>query len=468
MSLIVAIGCALLSALTGAALALAWRAAIDRRRAGAPVPSAPVETATAMAAGPASDVVEDERLALAVIGIARPSEIRNRVGYERAALLMQTIAKFAIDGLPGAELGRIGRGIVEISFRPGDIDIDAALTTVSVAVAAYMARECPQCELDVAIGFAVEGVAGTDRGALIERAEQALGRARATKRPVAGLDPAEERHASRRDWIMRDLRGALARGEMYLCYQPKLRSRINKIDAVEALLRWHHPDHGLIPPDEFIPLAEASGEIGPITSWVLTRAIDDQARLAADGHTLTVHVNLSGRLVADAQFAEWALSICATAIGRIGFEVTETAVIEDPAGALRNLKAFSEAGIKIAIDDYGTGLSSLSYLKEMPADELKIDKLFVSALTTTNRDPLLVRSTIDLAHALEMEVTAEGVDTATGMALLRVMGCDLIQGYHISEPIRLDALRAFMDRQGKEDAAPATPMFAVPAKARRA
>ena len=127
-----------------------------------------------------------------------------------------------------------------------------------------------------------------------------------------------------------------------------------------------------------------------------------------------------------------------------GFEISETSVIRDPESAIRNLQIFADIGIVIAIDDYGAGLSSLAYLKQLPASELKIDKLFVTQLTSSNRDPLIVRSTIDLAHALEMEVVAEGVETPSAMALLSVMGCDMIQGFLVSRPIGIDALLPFL------------------------
>ena len=134
---------------------------------------------------------------------------------------------------------------------------------------------------------------------------------------------------------------------------------------------------------------------------------------------------------------------------RIGFEITETAVIRDPDAAMANLEAFTQAGIKIAIDDYGSGWSSLAYLKQLPANELKIDRMFISGLTDSHRDPLLVRSSIDLAHALEMQVTAEGVDDAMSLSLLRLMGCDLLQGYLISRPIPLIDLIPFLADAGE-------------------
>jgi EAL domain-containing protein (putative c-di-GMP-specific phosphodiesterase class I) len=160
-------------------------------------------------------------------------------------------------------------------------------------------------------------------------------------------------------------------------------------------------------------------------------------------------VNISGQLLADREFAQGALALVRESAGQIGFEITETAVIKDPDAALANLREFSAAGIRIAIDDYGSGLSSLAYLKQLPAHELKIDRMFISGLSDSHRDPLLVRSSIDLAHALEMEVTAEGVDDPVSLALLRIMGCDLLQGYHISPPVPLAELQLFLSDEAR-------------------
>ncbi len=203
-----------------------------------------------------------------------------------------------------------------------------------------------------------------------------------------------------------------------------------------------------MPPDRFIGLAEETGAIAEVTRWVMHRAIADYKALAAEDLAKPVYVNLSGRLVADAAFTQWLLSQARELpTGCLGLEITETAIISDPEHALANLQTLADAGIPIAIDDYGAGLSSLAYLKQLPATELKIDRMFVMGLTSSHRDPLLVRSTIDLAHALEMEITAEGVENAATLALLRTMGCDLIQGFFIARPMTLDALRTLL-RQG--------------------
>jgi EAL domain-containing protein (putative c-di-GMP-specific phosphodiesterase class I) len=248
-----------------------------------------------------------------------------------------------------------------------------------------------------------------------------------------------------------DLDAAIVRNELFIVHQPKMRARSGEIAAVETLVRWQHPTRGLVGPNDFIGLAEERGEMRRITEWVIRQTIREQKSLTACGHSLAFNVNLSAKVLADRDFADWALATVREASGPIGFEITETAMIADPHGALRNLHLFADAGIKIAIDDYGAGLSSLAYLKQLPAHELKIDRMFISGLSSSHRDPLLVRSTIDLAHALDMEVTAEGVDSPAAMALLKVMGCDVVQGFLLAMPMPLGELRAFLD--AREDGA---------------
>lgn len=238
------------------------------------------------------------------------------------------------------------------------------------------------------------------------------------------------------------LRVALADDLLYNRYQPKVRMRSNEIDSLEALVRWRHATEGDVPPDRFIEAAERSGLIRPLTEGVIRRALADRATLKAAGHDLLVWVNVSAPLLTDRAFTEWV--VAAVASERIGLEITETAMIHNPEAALANLRTFAAAGIRLAIDDYGSGFSSLAYLKQIPAGELKIDRLFISGLATSHRDPLLVRSTIDLAHALEMEVTAEGIETLAEFALLRIMGCDIGQGFLIAAPLALPELTTFL------------------------
>jgi EAL domain-containing protein (putative c-di-GMP-specific phosphodiesterase class I) len=244
---------------------------------------------------------------------------------------------------------------------------------------------------------------------------------------------------------MRDLAQAIANNVLDVHYQPKLVARTGQIDGAEALVRWTHPVHGPVSPDLFVRIAEETGYIRSLTEWVMLRVIADARMLRARGHILSMHINVSALLLPDPDFAAWALASVPAAELKIGFEITETAVIGDPRRALANLSMFADAGIRLAIDDYGSGFSSLAYLQQLPVHEIKLDKMFVSGLTSRHRDPLLVRSSIDLAHALEMDVTAEGIETPEALALLQVMGCDRIQGFLIARPMPIGKLIDFLD-----------------------
>jgi len=233
-------------------------------------------------------------------------------------------------------------------------------------------------------------------------------------------------------------------------------------------VRWRHPQRGMVGPDDFIPMAEETGHIRTLTEHVLSLAIAQQAQLKAQGFDIAMSVNMSGRLVGDLEFAEEALQLARAAAGELCLEITETAVISHPQRALENIERFADAGIKISIDDYGTGLSSLTYLKQMRAHELKIDKAFVIGMAEGQKDALLVRSTVDLAHSLGLKVTAEGVETAMVQALLTAMGCDLAQGYFIARPMAVTDFAAFLQRERERDAAAGDARPKRPARPARA
>jgi diguanylate cyclase len=244
----------------------------------------------------------------------------------------------------------------------------------------------------------------------------------------------------------REILWGLGVGQFRLVYQPKYNARTGRIDGAEGLIRWHHPDDGMILPDRFIGHAENSGTITEITLWTMDQAIADQRELRRQGIDLRLFVNLSAQLLTEESTV---VGICERAAQdgvNLGVEITERSVIADPSIAFSNIRRLREVGLHISIDDYGAGLSSLTYLKQIEADELKIDKSFIIALGTSHRDPLIVRSTIDLAHALGMTVTAEGVETPAAQALLKVMGCDMMQGYLIGRPMRPEMLGEYLDR----------------------
>lgn len=271
----------------------------------------------------------------------------------------------------------------------------------------------------------------------IEQALLALESARQSQRNVADFDEADRAALQTNIALLRDLRRALRDDALELHYQPKLNLRTNTVDSLEALVRWTHPEFGPVSPGHFIPLAEESGDIRAITRWVFSAACKGSLVLQAKGLDQPVYVNISALLVADEAFVAELIGEGSRTGANLGIEVTETACLEQPEQALVNLQRLTDAGFRIAIDDYGVGLSSLTYLRQMPASELKIDMSFIRDLSESHRDPLIVRSTIDLAHALEMKVTAEGVDKPETLALLRVMGCDYVQGFEIAPALEL-------------------------------
>lgn len=395
-----------------------------------------------------------------LIEITNFAQLRRYLGCPRADELVDSLEHRLAEAIELPRAVRTGRATLEFMHRATSLDaLRAMLDSVSEACRVPFDIDGEPHHFAVAIGAATTSCAHTDSVRLVEEAEAALAEASIAAQVVlrdisigpTGLD---------RLALIRDLPQAIENGEMFLQYQPKIHIRQQRIKSAEALVRWQHPERGLILPGDFITIAEDANHILALTVWTLEQVIADQAALARDDHDLTIFINISGQLLGDASFVTTACQRVRETGAKIGFEITETAVIRHPDVAISNLQALADVGISIAIDDYGAGLSSLAYLKKLPAQELKIDKMFILDLTSSNRDPLIVRSTIDLAHALEMEVTAEGVETPAALALLSVMGCDIVQGYLISRPLSLVAFQHFMANDPMSAlTAPKQPMF---------
>lgn len=379
--------------------------------------------------------------------IANFTLLRRHMGQARANLLSSDVA-IRIEWIaPEAKVVIAGRDTIEIVLAgAARRDLDIFLSRLQDGFVEPLDIDGERHHVGLILGASAATAHECDEVRLVEEAETALREAR-TERIAIARDIAEITAAIDRTALARDLAGAIAGDQLFLQYQPKVHLRRQEITSVEALVRWNHPERGLILPGDFIPMAEETPDIVALTLWTMDRAIADQRLLAERGHDLRIFINIAGRLLGDRAFVRQACALVKTSGAKLGFEITETSVIRDPESAIRHLKIFAEIGVVIAIDDYGAGLSSLAYLKQLPARELKIDKLFVTQLTSSNRDPLIVRSTIDLAHAMEMEVVAEGVETPAAMALLSVMGCDMIQGFLISRPIGIEALIPFLDTE---------------------
>jgi EAL domain-containing protein (putative c-di-GMP-specific phosphodiesterase class I)/CHASE2 domain-containing sensor protein len=243
--------------------------------------------------------------------------------------------------------------------------------------------------------------------------------------------------------LLGELDEAVRDGGLNVLYQPKLDLASNRIVGAEALVRWHHPVLGPLGPDTFIPLAERHDRIRPLTGFVLDRAISDAAAWRASGHAVSVAVNISSLLVASPEFFDAVVRATQGpdfVQGGLIFEVTESAALSDPESAVQALHAFRAMGIKISLDDYGTGQSTLSYLQQLPLDELKIDRRFVQHAHLQPADAVLVRSTIDMAHQLQLKVVAEGVEDQACLDFLVAAGCDTVQGYLVGKPMESRAL----------------------------
>ena len=397
--------------------------------------------ASRLVPGSASDAAEWRFFA--VLAIDNFPILRRHLGQRASFKAIEAVASRVASLAPDAALAVVGRDTIELTaVCAGQSSAEALLAAIEHACAQPFKIAGAIHRVELILGASVAHESEPDDLRLVEDAEHALGEARAERQLVV-------RTLTRADCLdrialKRDLGAAIADESLFVHYQPKIHLRRGEIAGVEALLRWRHPTRGLISPADFIPIAEETRDIFALTLWTLRQVIEDQQALARLGHDHVVFVNVSGVLLGDPRFVDAVRDLVPPSGARIGFEITETSVIRDPDSAIANLKLFADMGITVAIDDYGAGLSSLAYLKQLPARELKIDKLFITQLTSSHRDPLIVRSTIDLAHALDMEVVAEGVETAATLALLSVMGCDMAQGFLMSRPIGFDALVTFL------------------------
>jgi EAL domain-containing protein (putative c-di-GMP-specific phosphodiesterase class I)/GGDEF domain-containing protein len=382
---------------------------------------------------------------VAAIGVERYGHLRAAIGYEQAGALVRELGGRLARRMPSAVIARLSSDVLGLAFRAPDRA--AALEAFAALVAALEAPvrlTAATVDVGVTVGLAEQALGAHSGLSAVEQANIAVEQARAAHRKIGFFDPAAYGDPSSNLSMMSEMLEGLKAGQLVLHHQPKRDIRSGQITGVEALVRWRHPTRGLVPPDHFIPLAEETGHIRALTDWVLAEAIEHQAAMRIARHELEMSVNISGRLLSDPDFGDVALRLARQAEGRLCFEVTETAVIENPELALGLIERFSGAGLHISIDDYGSGLSSLAYLKQIKANELKIDKAFVLNVADSQRDALLVRSTVDLAHSLGLKVTAEGVETEAAYAILAAMGCDVAQGYLIARPMPLKDVLTFL------------------------
>jgi len=391
------------------------------------------------------------RVFVAALGVDRFAHVRGAIGYELAAQVIRLVGERLTRLQPLGAVARVSTDVVGFAFRaPGSDAAEAMMLELLNELEQPL--EVSGVAIDVALTVGLAALApDQEENQAIEQANIGLDQARQTKRKIGFFDGVAYGDPSSNLALMSGMLWGIRSGEIELYHQPKFDLRRRRMNATEGLVRWRHPVRGMLRPDLFIPMAEETGHIRTLTDWVLRQAIADQIAMAKAGHDMEVSINVSGRLLGDRDFADFVDKAVKTACGKLCFEITETAVIENPELAFELLDRFRNAGIDISIDDFGSGLSSLAYLKQIRGHELKIDKSLITDVTASQRDALIVRSTIDLAHSLALKVTAEGVETANTFQLLAAMGCDSIQGYLIAKPQPLSELLVFLrDDQGSQ------------------
>jgi diguanylate cyclase (GGDEF)-like protein len=385
-------------------------------------------------------------LAVLLADLDRFKEINDTLGHHNGDLLLKEVARrlrnvldseVTVARFSGDEFALLLPGIDSIE--------DAAAVAQQVLVVLHESFDLANVEINVSasIGIAVHPLHGDNANKLIQRADVAMYVAKESHSGFEVYSTDRDGYSPARLALASELRQAIEHDDLIVHYQPKVDIRTRRVVGVEALVRWIHPERGFMPPDEFIPLAEQTGLIQPLTTLVLRNALNQCRRWQEKGLDLDVSVNLSVRSLLDLHLPENVAALLrefSVEPARLVLEITESSIMADPIRAADVVDRLSDLGIGLAIDDFGTGYSSLSYLKRLPVSEIKIDKSFVMAMTSEDNDAVIVRSTVDLGRNLGLTVVAEGVETVEMFDELERLGCDIAQGYLLSRPLPPDDL----------------------------
>ena len=390
-------------------------------------------------------------LAVMLLDLDRFKEINDTLGHHNGDLLLQQI---------GPRLTKLLRDTDSVARLGGDefavLMLDVPDPSAVILVAEKIRRELQKpfvvqglsLHVDASIGIALHPQHGSDVETLLQRADVAMYMAKAagTGRELYTAD--RDENSPGRLALMGELRHAIDAGELLLHYQPKVHLRTGEVRGVESLVRWNHPMRGLLPSSEFVPIAENTGLIEPLTMETLRMAIKQARGWLDEAREMTVSVNLSVRSLLDATLARevaFLLDRFKVPAHILELEITESSIMADPTRARATLVQLASMGVRLSIDDFGTGHSSLAYLKRLPVHSLKIDKSFVINMASDENDLVIVQSTIDLAHNLGLEVVAEGVETEEVWNRLRSLGCDIAQGFWRGRPVPAEELTFAVD-----------------------
>ncbi len=389
-----------------------------------------------------------------LIDLDRFKDVNDTLGHASGDVLLQEVARRlrapvresdTVARLGGDEFGVLATGIAT----PTDAIVLAE--KLREALAAPVSVAGLALEVESSIGIAIAPEHGADVETLIRHADVSMYVSKGTHSPAV-YSPETDHHSRVRLTLVADLRRALEREELVVYYQPQADAATGAVRMMEALVRWEHPVHGLLSPDQFVPLAEQTGLIRPLTLYMLDASLRQCAAWRRGGYDVAVAVNVTGRDLLDLSFPDQvagAIERAGVAPEALELEITESTIMADAARARSVLVQLSELGVRLAIDDFGSGHSSLGYLKRLPIDVLKIDRSFVMNMADESDDAVIVRSTIDLGHNLGLQVVAEGVETEEALARLTALGCDAVQGYFLGRPQPTDAVEWIVRRMAR-------------------
>jgi diguanylate cyclase (GGDEF)-like protein len=389
-----------------------------------------------------------ERSAIAVMlmDLDRFKEVNDTLGHHHGDLLLQQVARRLQEVLRESDIvARLGGDEFAILLP----HLDDSLSSVEAAKKVLHALERPfeiqHLTLDVggSIGIAIYPENGADADTLLKQADVAMYLAKESHSGYELYNYERDGYSPDRLGLVAELRSAIDEAGFHFMYQPMVDLRNGRVTGFEALVRWRHPRHGLVPPDEFIPIAEHTGMIKPLTTLVLNSALRQSGLWALDGSVHKVSVNISARSLLDVHFPEEIAAVLTrwnVPPSSLQLEITESSIMADPERSRETVSRLSDMGVSLSIDDFGTGYSSLSHLKGLPVKEVKIDKSFVMNMACDANDAAIVRSIIELGHNLGLQVVAEGVESRALLDSLVEWGCDLAQGFHLSRPLDPDHL----------------------------
>ncbi|PHS68734.1 MAG: GGDEF-domain containing protein [Methylophaga sp.] len=391
---------------------------------------------------------QQRTLSVLLFEVENYKEIYSALGRNNSDLVLKQISSRLQGAVKSFEnIARLEGGTFSLLIDDEQEDVLQVSNSIQESMQAAFIVERQPVAIHTCTGIVKFPEHGEDVDTLVQRAGIALYIARNNKEGSAVYDPSFDKHSPQRLTLMSELRHAISRDEFALFYQAKVSLETNAVYGVEALIRWLHPKHGLISPDDFIPMAERTRTIQQVTRWVLRQAFIDCAKWHKTGMNLKVSVNLSTKDLHDPELPDFIGGIQASTQVKpewIILEITEGSIMTDPEQAMEIIQRLHDRGYQFSIDDYGTGYSSLAYLKKLPLAELKIDRSFVKDIVHSQNDAVIVNATIHLAQNLGLKIVAEGVENTEVMEKLRDYGCDIVQGFYINKPQPIEEFNTWL------------------------